>query len=78
MTNLKKNGIPLPTMRSDSWTLEDLYEAYTGKKTETGTLERAERRELSKAMRESDMERRLKEAELLLEKHRGESKESSP
>jgi len=75
MTNLKKNGIPLPTMRSDSWTLEDLYEAYTGKKTETGTLERAERRELSKAMRESDMERRLKEAELLLEKHRGESKE---
>ena len=70
MTNLKNGGIPIPTLRSDTWSAEELYEAYLGEKAKSKMLDRGERRALAKAMRQADMKRRLKEAEMLLEEHR--------
>jgi sialate O-acetylesterase len=67
MTNMKTNGIPLATQRSDNWTQADLYEAYIGKKTKvTGELDRGERRALSQAMKMADIERRVIEAKAFI------------
>jgi sialate O-acetylesterase len=78
LANLKTTDhtdIPFATQRSDDWTLEETYEAYTGKKpTATGNLDHRERGELSKALRAGDLRRHLYEAEELLKEH-GEKKE---
>lgn len=59
--------IPIGTQRSDTWTLNDMYEAYVGKKAvDPNTLDRKERRELQNALKASDLERQLKEAETLI------------
>lgn len=62
---------PLATQRSDSWTLSDMYEAYTGKKPTNSIdkLEGHESAELKKALMAADLERRLHEARTLLEAH---------
>ena len=67
MTNMKTNGIPFATQRSDDWTLIDLYEAYMGKPVKLANeLDRGERRELQNAMKAADLERRLFEAKALI------------
>jgi sialate O-acetylesterase len=70
MGNLQSHhntDIPLATQRSDNWSLRDVYEALTGKKSKSaGALERAERNELISALRAEDMRRRLSEAEALI------------
>ncbi len=59
--------IPLATQRSDDWSMRDIHEALTGKTSGSdGALERAERRELTEALRAEDMRRRLAEAEALI------------
>jgi len=63
--------IPLATQRSDTWTLSDLYTAYTGKKPTSAIdkLEGNEKGELSKALKAADLQRRLHEARALLKEH---------
>lgn len=62
--------IPIGTQRSDTWTINDMYEAYMGKKTvDPNTLDRKERRELSEALKASDQERHLHEAKILIEEN---------
>jgi sialate O-acetylesterase len=65
--------LPLGTQRSDSWTLSDLYTAYTGKKA-TSTIDKLEgneRGDLQKALKAADLQRRLHEARALLKEHEG-------
>jgi sialate O-acetylesterase len=63
--------LPLATQRSDTWTLSDMYQAYTGKKP-TNTIDKLEGNEsgdLKKALITADLERRLYEARALLKQH---------
>lgn len=72
MGNLKISGckLPLPISRSDHWSLTDLYEAYTGKRTASGTeLNRTEREALDRALQTADRQRRFKEAEAYVQEH---------
>jgi len=65
--------LPLATQRSDSWTLSDLYTAYTGKKPANtiDKLEGNEKGDLKKALKAADLQRRLHEARALLKEHEG-------
>lgn len=72
MGNLKisSSELPLPISRSDAWTLNDLYEAYTGKKTASPTmLNGGERGELNRALQKADKQRRYTEAETSVRHH---------
>ena len=63
--------IPFATQRSDNWSMKEIYEALTGKKSNSaGSLERGERGELIKALRAEDMRRRLAEAEALIRENK--------
>ena len=65
--------VPLATQRSDSWTLSDLYTAYTGKKP-TNTIDKLEgneRGDLQNALKAADLQRRLHEARAFLKEHEG-------
>lgn len=74
LANLKSDGIPLDTLRNDNWTVADMYEIYTGKKSATpNILDRRESGELAKALYAEDMRRRLKEAEMFIKEHQGTS-----
>jgi sialate O-acetylesterase len=65
--------IPVATQRSDSWSMKEIYEAVTGKVSNSvGSLERGERAELIKTLREEDIRRRLAEAEALIGENKGE------
>jgi hypothetical protein len=75
MTNLRADTIPYATQRSDSWTQEDLYEAYMGQKPKAALIDRGERGKLSRAMEAADLERRLFEARALLEEHERDRKQ---
>jgi sialate O-acetylesterase len=70
MANLKSSdhtNLPLPTLRSDTWTLADMYELHTGEKpTVAKILSRAEQNKLEKALRAADTKRRAAEAEAFL------------
>ena len=60
--------LPLATQRSDTWTLSDMYKAYTGKQP-TNTIDKLEGNEsseLKKALIAADLKRRLHEARALL------------
>ena len=70
LANLKADGIPLDTLRNDNFTVADMYEIYTGKKSATPKiLDRRESGELAKALKAEDVKRRLKEAETFIKKH---------
>ena len=72
MGNLKISSceLPLPISRSDSWSLNDLYEAYTGKRAASETeLNRTERVALDRALQTADRQRRFKEAEAYVQEH---------
>ena len=59
--------LPLPTLRNDTWTIADMYEIYTGKKSATpNVLDGREQGELSRALRAEDLKRRIAEAKELL------------
>ena len=67
LKSLDHTDLPFPTARNDTWTMADLYEIYTGKKSATpNVLDRKEEGELLKALRADDLKRRLNEAEELL------------
>lgn len=71
LANLKAAGIPLDTLRNDNWTVADMREIYTGKKSANpNMLNRGELRELADALKAEDVKRRLKEAEMFIEEHR--------
>ncbi len=60
--------IPLGTQRSDTWTVADMYENYTGKKSAVpGLVNGGEIEELRKALKAADLERRIFEAQSLLD-----------
>jgi hypothetical protein len=72
MGNLKITSceLPLPISRSDHWTLNDLYEAYTGRKTASDVeLSGAERGVLNRALTTMDKQRRFLEAETYVKEH---------
>jgi len=65
--------LPIGTQRSDSWTVSDMYKAYTGKDP-TRTIDKLEGNEMSelkKALMAADLERRLHEAREFLKQHEG-------
>jgi hypothetical protein len=75
LANLKADGIPLDTLRNDNWTVADMYEIYTGKKSAIpNILNGGEVRELTKALKAEDVKRRLKEAETFIMEHQDTSK----
>jgi sialate O-acetylesterase len=54
--------------RSDSWSMADMYQAYTGKKSASPeTITRPEMDELRKALQAADLARRIADARALLE-----------
>jgi sialate O-acetylesterase len=60
--------IPFATQRSDNWTVADMYENYTGKKSAVpGQVHGGETEELKKALKAADLERRIFEAQALLD-----------
>ena len=60
--------IPFATQRSDTWTVADMYENYTGKKSAvSGQVHGGEVEALKKALKAADLERRLFEARALLD-----------
>ena len=60
--------IPLEAQRSDNWTVADMYENYTGKKSAVlGLVNGGEVEALKKALKAADLERRIFEARALLE-----------
>ncbi len=70
LANLKADGIPLDTLRNDNFTVADLYQIYTGKKSAIpNILNGAERRELTNALKAEDTKRRRNEAETFLKEH---------
>ncbi len=73
LANLKSadsTGIPLATIRSDKWSLADMYKIYTGKNAATpGVLRRDEQNSLETALKAADVKRRAVEAKLFLEQH---------
>ncbi len=76
MGNLQASGntdIPVATQRNDNWSMKEIYEALTGKRSSSaGSLERGERGELIKVLREEDTRRRLSEADALIREHKDE------
>lgn len=70
LANLKSTDhtdLPFPTLRNDSWTIADMYEIYTGKKSALpNVLDRKEHAELENALRAEDLKRRIFEAKELL------------
>lgn len=71
LANLKgqqQSDLPFDTQRNDTYTLADMYENYTGRKTSTpGVLNGQERNALLQALRDDDKKRRIAEAKALLE-----------
>jgi len=60
--------IPFATQRSDNWTVADMYENYTGKKSAVpGQVHGGETEELKQALKAADLERRIFEAQALLD-----------
>jgi len=75
LANLKADGIPFDTLRNDNWTVADMYEIYTGKKSATpNILDRRESGELAKALQAEDVKRRVKKAETFIKEHQDTSK----
>lgn len=77
LENLKSadnTGLPFDTQRNDTFTLADMYQIYTGKKSSTpGVLHGGETRELIEILKAEDLKRRVEEAKKLLDEksHRG-------
>lgn len=71
LANLKsadRTDLPFATQRNDTFTLADLYEIYTGRKSATpGVLDRSEFGQLRQALQAEDRARRIAEAQALLE-----------
>ena len=60
--------LPFATQRSDNWTVADMYENYTGKKSAVpGQVHGGEAEELKQELKAADLERRIYEAKALLE-----------
>lgn len=75
LANLKAAGIPLDTLRNDNFTVADMYEIHTGKKSATpNILNGVEFRELRNALKAEDVKRRLNEAETFIKEHPDTSK----
>jgi sialate O-acetylesterase len=73
MANLKSDDhteLPMPIERSDDWSMNDLYEAYVGKKSRSpAVLDDNERRAFITALNAADMDRRLHEAQAFIKEH---------
>ena len=70
LANVKLSGIPLDTLRNDNFTVADMYQIYTGKKSvNSNVLDRVEQRDLINALRAEDGKRRLKEAETFIQEY---------
>ncbi len=75
LANLKADGIPLHVLRNDNFTVADMYEIYTGKKSATpNILDGVEFRDLRNAFKAEDVKHRLKEAEDFIKEHQDTSK----
>ena len=66
--NTHEKDCALAAQRSDKWTMPEMYEAYTGKKsTAPGEISRPEMDELRKALQAADLARRIADARAFLE-----------
>jgi len=64
----QSGDVPLAAQRSDNWTVADMYENYTGKKSAVpGLVNGGEVEALKKALKAADLERRIFEAQALLD-----------
>lgn len=63
------SGLPFDTQRNDPFTLADMYEIHTGRKSsKPGVLHQGEHRELVEALKAEDLKRRIAEAKELMER----------
>jgi sialate O-acetylesterase len=73
LANLKSmdhTNLPVPTLRNDPFTIADMFEIYSGKKSaKAHVLDSREHGVLKTALRGEDLKRRVAEAKALLEKH---------
>ena len=77
LANVKADGIPLDTLRNDNWTVADMFEIYTGKKSAVpNILNGGEVRVLTQALKAEDVKRRLKEAESFIQEHQATTKDT--
>ncbi len=77
LANLKADGIPLDVLRNDNFTVADMYEIYTGKKSATpNILNGVEHRDLRNALKAEDVKRRLHEAETFIKEQQSSRKAS--
>lgn len=68
--SLDHTDLPLPTLRNDAFTIADMYEIYSGKKSATpNVLDGREQGVLNKALQAEDLKRRIIEAQELLKAH---------
>jgi sialate O-acetylesterase len=75
LKSMDNSGLPFDTQRNDTFTLADMYQIYTGKKSATPKiLDRRESGELAKALRAEEVRRRRKEAETFIKEHQDTSK----
>jgi sialate O-acetylesterase len=66
--NTHEKDCALAAQRSDSWTMPDMYQAYTGKKSAApGEINGREMNELRKALQAADLARRVADAKILIE-----------
>jgi sialate O-acetylesterase len=71
LANLQATGnkdLPFATQRSDSWRMEEVPQGVLGDDV-TLPISRADRNKIIEALRQQDKERRLKEAQLIIEAH---------
>jgi len=75
MGNMVTTGVanlPLAIQRSDHWTMNQLYQAYTGRKSQSPTsLNGYERHLFMLALKKANMDRRIRDAEMLIKAHTG-------
>jgi sialate O-acetylesterase len=76
LENLKSSdlmGLPFDMQRNDTWTLADMYQNYTGRKTKKpNVLDASENRDLILALRADDLKRQTDDAKALLKAENGE------
>lgn len=63
--------LPLIPQRSDTWTMADAFEAYTGAKPAGPALQNAEEQKLRRLLKQEDLKRRAAEAKAFLEANPG-------
>jgi len=68
LANIRGEGVPIATQRSDNWSDEDLYTQLIGKEpADPSGISRGEKNQLQRFLAQQDLKRRIKDAQVLLD-----------